>query len=108
MTETIKGFLQFSPDLRYTQTGLAIATFKIADIEIEDNYSNHKNIVCWDETAEKAYKHIEIFNYCYFKGFWKNNKWKDDYGNERSNKQFTANDIWLVFENKPINIKELF
>jgi len=95
--ETINGYTQEMPDMRFTATGLAITKLVIADTLAAERES-YKYIICWAELAEQVAQFLDVNEQLYLKGYWKKNEWQDDKGNMHSRNEFTARQIWWVQE----------
>lgn len=106
--ETIKGYIQEQPEMRFTPTGTAITNIRISESKSEDNVESHKRIIIWAGLAETANQLLEPDDFIYVKGYWKTRSWKGHDGEDHSVEEFTAKGIWKVGEdNQPKDIETL-
>jgi single-strand DNA-binding protein len=84
-TVTLLGRLGKDVDLKYTQSGKAVATLTLA---VDDGYGESKhtswfNIVCWNKTAENVAKYCVKGSQVAITGRLSQRSWDDKDGNKR-------------------------
>lgn len=98
------GRLGKDADLRYTSTGLAVASFSLATNERvkpsereewQDRAEWH-NIVVWGKTAENLAEYLTKGQRIYVEGRVQTRFWEDKDGNKRETKEVVAGDIVLL------------
>lgn len=82
------GRLTRDPELRYTKSNIACATFKLAINNGKDNEGKKRqadfiNCVIWEQSAENMAKYTKKGSQIALEGSIKNEKWQDEYGNNR-------------------------
>lgn len=84
------GRLGKDPELRYTPSGRAVATFSLATSEVYQNQEGQRqenttwhNIVCWGKTAELAKEYLRKGREVYLEGRISNRSYDDKDGNKR-------------------------
>jgi single-strand DNA-binding protein len=84
------GRLGKDPELRYTASGRAVATFSLATSEVYQNQEGQRqenttwhNIVCWGKTAELAKEYLRKGREVYLEGRIANRSYDDKDGNKR-------------------------
>ncbi len=84
------GRLGKDPELRYTPSGRAVATFSVATSEVYQNQEGQRqenttwhNIVCWGKTAELAKEYLRKGREVYLEGRISNRSYDDKDGNKR-------------------------
>ncbi len=84
------GRLGKDPELRYTPSGRAVATFSLATSEVYQNQEGQRqenttwhNIVCWGKTAELAKEYLRKGREVYLEGRIANRSYDDKDGNKR-------------------------
>lgn len=103
--ETLKGYVRYAPEMRFTVNGKAITTFTIYDTpSTTDKFKLKSKIVTWEELAEKCNWLIQLDEEIYVKGYWKTRSWQNRDNKTITTKEFTAAQIWLSRNNKPIDI----
>lgn len=105
--ETIKGYVNETPELSYISNGSAILKFKTSKEKEETNYYKQDRIVVWGELAEKANDVLNFGDYIYLKGYWKTREWESADGKNHDVKEFTAKQIWIVEDNKYTDINDI-
>jgi single-strand DNA-binding protein len=97
----IIGNLGKEPDLRYTPSGTAVATFSVAsnrNIKKGDNWEKETEwfrVVVWREQAESAAKFLTKGKRVYIEGRLQTRKW-DDKGVEKYTTEVIAENIILL------------
>jgi len=96
------GNLGRDPELRYTQSGTAVANFSIAttertkrDGEWQDQTEWH-NIVVFGKTAENCSNYLNKGSSVFIEGRIQTRKWNDRDGNERSTTEIVANNVQFL------------
>lgn len=79
------GNLGKDPEVRYTQSGMAVASFSLATSEkIKDEVKTEwHNIVLWGKTAELAEEYLAKGKTVYIEGRLQTRKWQDKDGKDR-------------------------
>lgn len=104
---TINGNLTFDPELRYTPTGIAVCTLRVAETERVKNedgtWSNgdtyYYDVECWRGLAENVAESLQKGDRIVASGtFWKR-YWTNKEGEEQEAIYLSANDVGpsLVF-----------
>ena len=96
------GNLVADPEVRYTQSGTAVANFKVA---CEDGYGEHKHteyprIVAFGKLAEVCGEYLAKGQKVYIEGPMKTRKWEDNSGNARYTTEITANKMIMLSRGK--------
>lgn len=92
------GRLVADPELRYTQTGIAVTNFRIA---VDRPFTNQQgerqtdfiDIVCWRKLAEIAANNLGKGRLVAVDGRLQINQWQDQDGNRRSKPEIQADDV---------------
>ena len=97
------GNLGKDPEVRYLDSGVAVANFSLATTE---NYRNKEgervsqtewhNIVLWRGLAEIAEKYLKKGSSVYIEGRIRNRKWEDKEGNTRYNNEILADNMTML------------
>jgi len=97
------GNLGQDPEVRYLDSGVAVANFSLATTE---NYKNKQgervsqtewhNIVLWRGLAEVAEKYLKKGSSIYVEGKIRNRKWEDKEGNTRYNTEILADNMTML------------
>ena len=90
---SIKGFVRYAPEMRYTSDGVALTTFNIYDTD-HGLYDSKWRIVVWDLLAEKCNQQIYENSRVFIKGYAKTNIWTDKDGNIRETINIVAKRVW--------------
>jgi len=106
------GNLGQDPEVRYLDSGVAVANFSLATTE---NYKNKQgervsqtewhNIVLWRGLAEVAEKYLKKGSSIYVEGKIRNRKWEDKEGNTRYNTEILADNMTML-GGRPIQEKD--
>ena len=92
------GNLGKDPELRYTQSGQAVANFNIATTErfggrdgaeVQERTEWHR-IVTWGKTAENCAQYLSKGRSVYIEGRLQTRDWEDKEGNKRYTTEITA------------------
>lgn len=92
-TVTVTGNAGAEPELRFTQSGLAVASFSIAVYEGKDKDSSWYDVTCWDQLAENATESIQKGTRVTVVGRLTQDKWETDDGQKRSKVKIIADDV---------------
>jgi single-stranded DNA-binding protein len=92
--ETIKGYLRYEPEMRFTVMGTALTKFTLYDTS-EKAYDNKQVVICWEQLAEEANKKLALEDLIYAKGYYKERSWETPEGETRVVKEFTAKQLWI-------------
>jgi single-strand DNA-binding protein len=86
----LMGHLGKDPEMRYTTSGKAVATFSLATSEKWKGANDHweentvwHNIVCWGKQAEYANEYIHKGDPVYLEGKINNRSYEDKEGNKK-------------------------
>ena len=106
------GNLGQDPEVRYLDSGVAVANFSLATTE---NYKNKQgervsqtewhNMVLWRGLAEVAEKYLKKGSSIYVEGKIRNRKWEDKEGNTRYNTEILADNMTML-GGRPIQEKD--
>ena len=105
------GNLGKDPEVKYLDSGVAVANFSLATTE---NYKNKEgervsqtewhNIVLWRGLAEVAEKYLKKGSSVYIEGKIKTRKWEDKEGANRYNTEILADNMTML-GGRPISEK---
>ena len=97
------GNLGKNPEVRYLDSGIAVANFSLATTE---NYKNKEgervsqtewhNIVFWRGLAEVAEKYLKKGDSIYVEGKIRTRKWEDKEGNTRYSTEILADNMTML------------
>jgi single-strand DNA-binding protein len=97
------GNLGRDPELRYTQTGSAVANFTVATNERwRDKDGNNQErtewhrIVVWGRTAENCAQYLQKGRSVYVEGRLQTREWEDKDGNKRSTTEINALNVQFL------------
>ena len=97
------GNLGKDPEVRYLDSGVAVANFSLATTENYNNKQGEKvsqtewhNIVLWRGLAEVAEKWLKKGSSVYIEGKIRTNKWEDKEGNTRYNTEILADNMTML------------
>lgn len=98
---TLAGRLTADPELRRTQSGIAVASFNLA---VDQDYKNQNGdrgvdfipIVAWRNTAEFAEKYFEKGQMAIVSGRLTSRHYEDKNGNKRTAYEVVANSIYFA------------
>ena len=97
----IMGRLARDPELRHTQSGTPVATFRMAvDRDFKDKQSGEKgtdfiDVVAWRQTAEFACKYFSKGRMAVVEGRLQIRDWKDRDGNNRRSVEVVADSLYF-------------
>lgn len=97
---TLIGHLGNDVELKYTQNGVAVASFNIATTEkwkgssgdLQERTEWHR-IVAWKQLAETCSEHLKKGSKVYIDGKISTRKWQDDSGQERTITEIQAQQV---------------
>ncbi|MAW31063.1 MAG: single-stranded DNA-binding protein [Flavobacteriales bacterium] len=102
------GNLGKDPEVRYLDSGVAVANFSLATTE---NYKNKEgervsqtewhNIVFWRGLAEVAEKYLKKGDSVYVEGKIRTRKWEDKEGNTRYSTEILADNMTMLGKKNP-------
>ena len=102
------GNLGKDPEVRYLDSGVAVANFSLATTENYKNKQGEKvsqtewhNIVLWRGLAEVAEKWLKKGSSVYIEGKIRTNKWEDKEGNTRYNTEILADNMTMLGKKNP-------
>lgn len=91
------------PEVRYTQSGTAVATFSLATSDRkkgpDGQWADHTewhNIVAWEKTAEVCSQYVRKGGQVYVEGKIQTRKWQDKEGNNRYTTEIVASQLVLL------------
>ncbi len=97
------GNLGIDPELRFTQSGTPVASFRIATSERwKDKEGNQQeqtewhNIVAWGRLGELCNEYLNKGSKVYIEGKLKTRKWQDQNGNDRYTTDIVARDVQFL------------
>lgn len=96
------GFLGKDPEIRYTPSGVAVASFSIATTENwtkdgeKQSHTEWHQIVAWNRLAEICSEYLVKGSQVYIEGKIRTNEWEDQDGNKRSKKEVIANTVQFL------------
>lgn len=97
------GRLGKDPDLKYTPSGVAVATFSIAtDLAWKDQEGNQKQatewhrVVAWRKTGEIASNYLKKGNQVYIEGRLQTRSWNDKNGVTRYTTEVVTDNLVLI------------
>ena len=97
------GNLGRDPELRYTQSGQAVATFSIATTDrwrdkegANQERTEWHRIVVWGKSAENCAQYLQKGRSAYIEGRLQSNDWEDKEGNKRTTTEIIANNVQFL------------
>ena len=97
------GNLGKDPEVRYLDSGVAVANFSLATTESYKNKEGERvsqtewhNVVLWRGLAEVAEKWLKKGSSVYIEGKIRNRKWEDKEGNTRYNTEILADNMTML------------
>lgn len=97
------GRLGNNPEIRYTNTGTAVANFNLATSENWNDKNGQKQertewhrVVVWGKLAELCEKYLGKGRQCYVEGRLQTRSWDDKEGNKRYTTEIVANTIQFL------------
>lgn len=104
---TLMGRLTRDPELRYTQSGTAVASFSIAvdrDFSSKDGgerQTDFIDIVAWRQTGEFVSKYFQKGSMAIVSGRLQIRDWQDKEGNKRRSAEVVADNIYFGESKRP-------
>ena len=102
------GNLGRDPEVRYTQTGTAVANFTLATNEVWNDKSGERQertewhrIVVWGKQAEIAREHLSKGKQVYIEGSIQTRQWDDREGNKRTTTEIKAQRLVMMGRAEP-------
>jgi len=97
------GNLGADPEVRFTQSGTAVATLRIAttekwrgqDGQMQENTEWHR-VVAWKRLAEICRDYLQKGARVYIEGRLQTNKWQDQNGNDRYTTEIIAREMKML------------
>lgn len=99
---SLAGNLTQDPELRYTPTGKAVASLRVAvqgrrfnehAKAWEDTPAEFFTITCWPPLAERAAEYLQRGHRIVAEGRWESRSWEDREGNVQERVEFVATDL---------------
>jgi single-strand DNA-binding protein len=97
------GNLGRDPELRYTQSGQAVATFSIATTDrwrdkegANQERTEWHRIVVWGKSAENCAQYLQKGRSAYIEGRLQSNDWEDKEGNKRTTTEVIAQSVQFL------------
>jgi single-strand DNA-binding protein len=97
------GNLGADPELRYTQSGVAVASLRIATSRRwkdkegqQQEQTEWHNIVAWDRLGELCNEYLHKGSKIYVEGRLQTRKWQDQSGNDRYTTEIVASDVQFL------------
>ena len=97
------GNLGRDPEVRYTQTGTAVANFTLATNEVWNDKSGERQertewhrIVVWGKQAEIAREHLSKGKQVYIEGSIQTRQWDDREGHKRTTTEIKAQRLIMM------------
>lgn len=98
---TLQGRLVADPEMRYTQSGIAVASFRLAvdrdykDKEIGERKADFFNVTAWRGTADFVCKYFHKGDQTVVDGKLQNSEYTDKDGNTRVSAQVILDSIYF-------------
>ena len=97
------GNLGADPEIRYTQSGTAVATLRLAtterfkgkDGQMQDQTEWHR-VIAWSRLAEICGEYLHKGSKVYIEGRLQTRKWTDQNGNEKYTTEVIARDMKML------------
>ena len=108
----LMGRLTVEPELKHTQTNIAVASFQIAvDRSFVKQGSERQadfiNIVCWRNQAEFVCKYFKKGQLIAVDGSFQSSNYQDSQGNKRSKIEVVANNVHFAESKRDPNRSEV-
>ncbi|MBD3287970.1 single-stranded DNA-binding protein [candidate division KSB1 bacterium] len=111
----LMGRLGADPELRYTASGTAVATFNMAtnmvwrnqDGDMQEKTEWHR-VVVWRKLAEFAGEWLKKGSYVYVEGRLQTRSWEDKDGNKRFTTEVVADSVQFVGSKKDERTTDTF
>ena len=108
----IIGFLGHDPEIRYTQSGIAVTTLNIAVSERRKDkddwvtYTDWFNVICLGKSAESVEKFLRKGRQVFIEGKLQNRLWEDQNGNKNVITEIITRQIIFLGKNDIENKRE--
>lgn len=89
------GNLGRDPEVKYSASGMAIATFSLCFNSGKDK-SGWVNVVCFNKLAETVGRSLKKGSRVGITGILDENKWEDNQGNKKSTLQIICNNLEFI------------
>ncbi len=103
----IIGYLDRSPEMRFTPTGRSVANFSVACTRSwntadskEHSVTEWFNVIAWGDLADLAKQHLTKGSLVYVEGRLQTRTWQDEEGSQRKSIDISARDILLLNDDK--------
>lgn len=94
--DTIKGYLRDLPEVRFTPSGVLLTKFTLYDTpKAKGEYNRKFSVVVWEDLADRCNEQLEMGNFVYVKGYWKERNWENHEGRTIITKELTATGVWI-------------
>ena len=92
------GRLGKDPEVKYTNSGKAVASFSLACGEKRggQEYTEWVKVVCWDKLAEIVGEHLTKGSQCFISGRMQTRKWQDQSGADRYITEIVAKEMKML------------
>lgn len=99
---SLAGNLTEDPSLRYTPTGRAVVSCRVAVQERvynehtkawDDKPAEFFTVTCWPPLAERVAEHLQRGDRIVAEGRWESRSWEDKEGNVQERVEFVATDL---------------
>ncbi|MEK6201726.1 MAG: single-stranded DNA-binding protein [Desulfobulbaceae bacterium] len=97
------GNLGKDPEIRYTQSGTAVATFNVATTESWKDKDGQKQestewhrVVAWQKLAETCGEYLHKGSKVYIEGKLQTRKWQDQNGNDKFTTEIVAREMKML------------
>lgn len=97
----LMGRLAFDPELRHTQSGTPVASFRLAvdrdfkDKNTGDRVTDWIDVTAWKQTAEFVSRYFTKGRKAVVQGRLQTSSWTDKNGNRRENLQVVAENVYF-------------
>ena len=101
----IMGRLAADPELRRTNSGVAVTSFRIANTrdytpQGQEKQTDWYDVVAWRNTAEFVARNFTKGRMIVVKGRLETRKWTDKHGNERTSVEIIAENVYFADSKK--------
>lgn len=91
--ETIKGYVQEEPEMRFIPNGTPVTSIYLADTE-EAEHDKKQRVIAWEWLAEIVNQLLQTGDFIYAKGYYKTRSWEGQDGQPHSVTELIAKQIW--------------
>jgi len=109
---TIIGYLGHNPELRYTQSNIAISNLRIAVSSKRKDGNEWKlhtdwfSVICFGKSAENVNKFLQKGKQVFVEGRLQNRSWEDKTGHKQNITEIIANQIIFLGNRNTNNIED--